>query len=212
MLRRRRANARVPLRALRLQRSAGEPDLGKRNLQAAEQEKSAARDRDRKKQNPREAELERNGAPEPGRRKPNPRAAVLNFKENLLGRPGNLHQRQQIRAKEPRKAPKRVLTGSQKGPRARLLHRDRNSNNNRSIKCARFPRSLVCARETALLPRVSFELLRQLYQPAGISRRSARPRRKGELFRTQTGMPCAYLCDHQCIPGARMPAHRRTRG
>ena len=176
-------------------------------------EKSVVREPDQGKQNPRAAEPEKSGAGEPDRRKRNPRAAARNFNENpLLGQPGNLRLKRQVPVKEPGKVRKRGLTGSQKGPRARLLHRDRNSNNNRSIKCARFTRSLVCARETALLPGVSFELLRQLYQPAGISRRSARPRRKGELFRTQTGMPCAYLCDHQCIPVARMPAHRRTRG
>ncbi|KAF5409035.1 MAG: hypothetical protein Udaeo2_08200 [Candidatus Udaeobacter sp.] len=54
--------------------------------------------------------------------------------------------------------------------------------------------------------------LLQLCLREDISHRSARPRRRGELFRTQTEMPRAYSCDRRYIPGARTPAHRPTRG
>jgi hypothetical protein len=102
----------VRLRALRLEKSAGKPDQGKQNL--------------------REAEPEKNGAREPDRRKQNPRA-VLNFRENLLGQPGNLHLKQPVPVKEQEKGGhKRGLTESQKGPRARLLRRDQRSRNKRS--------------------------------------------------------------------------------
>jgi len=110
-LQRRHANERALLRALELEKSeAGKADRRKQNLRAVEPEKSAAR--------------------EPDRRKPNLRPAVLNFSENHLRQPGNLHPKQQVPAKELEKAHNRVLIGSRKGPRARLPHRDLRSRNN----------------------------------------------------------------------------------
>ena len=53
--------------------------------------------------------------------KQNLRAAVLNFRENpLLGQPGNLHLKQQIQVKKPRKGHKHGLTGNQRG--AKPIH------------------------------------------------------------------------------------------
>jgi hypothetical protein len=118
-LRRRRASARVPLRSLELEKSVGKPDQRKQNLQAAGPEKSGVR--------------------EPGRRKQSPQAAVLNFRENPLGQPGNLHPKQQAPVKEPGKEHKHGLTESQKGPRARLLHRNPKSENSQSVVCANSP-------------------------------------------------------------------------
>ena len=56
-----------------------------------------------------------------------------------------------------------------------------------------------------------FGFLLQLCPQADILHRPARPRRRGELFRTQTETPHACLCDHQCIQVARTLAHRQTR-
>jgi hypothetical protein len=92
-----------------------------RGLRAHRPEKSGVGEPDPRRQNPRAAEPEKSGAEEPDQRKQNLRAAVLNFSENLLlGQPGNLHLKQQIPVKEPRKGHKRGVTGNQKG--ARLTH------------------------------------------------------------------------------------------
>jgi hypothetical protein len=85
------------------------------------------------KQNPRTEALEKSRAREPNRGKQNPRAAVPNFRENPLGKPGNLHLKQQVPVKEPQKGQKRGLTGNQKG--AKLPHPQKGlRSRNRSIE------------------------------------------------------------------------------
>jgi len=84
-------------------------------------EKSRTQEADQEKQNPRAAEPEKIAAREPDQSKQNLRVAVLNFRENpLLGQPGNLHLKQQIPVKEPRKEHKQGLTGNQRG--AKPIH------------------------------------------------------------------------------------------
>jgi hypothetical protein len=120
-LRPRRANVTVPLRALRLAKSAGERDQGKQNLRAAD--------------------LEKNEAPKPDRRRLNRRGAALNFRENLLGQIGNRHRRQQVPVKELGKAHERGPTESRKGPRQCPLHRNLSNKNNEPLECANSTRS-----------------------------------------------------------------------
>jgi hypothetical protein len=58
---------------------------------------------------------------------------VPNFRENPLGKPGNLHLKQQAPVKEPQKEQKRDLTGNQKG--AKLPHPQKGlRSRNRSIE------------------------------------------------------------------------------
>src|SRR5437764_1974564 len=53
---------------------------------------------------------------------------------------------------------------------------------------------------------------KQPYMQEEVSRLRAKPRRRGELFRTQTKTPHAYSCDRQCIPAARTPARHLMHG
>ena len=112
-------------------------------------EKSAVREPDQGKPNPLAAEPEKSAAQKPDPGKQNPRAAALNSRENPLERRGNLHLRQQVRVKEPGKERKRVLIGSQRGPRARLPHLNPKSKKTQSFRLREFTRSLECARRTA---------------------------------------------------------------
>jgi len=109
---------------VRLQRSLTLPHHGgnaKALPRALRRETSGAQETDKEKQNLRATEPEKIAALEPDQRKQNLRVAVLNFRENpLLEQPGNLHLKQQIPVKEPRKGHKRGLTGNQRG--AKLIH------------------------------------------------------------------------------------------
>ena len=104
---------------VRLQRSLTLPHHGgnaKALPRALRRETSGAQETDKEKQNLRATEPEKIAALEPDQRKQNLRVAVLNFRENpLLGQPGNLHLKQQIPVKEPRKGHKQGLTGNQRG-------------------------------------------------------------------------------------------------
>src|SRR5437899_9778475 len=70
---------------------------------------------------PRALRRETSGAQETDKEKQNLRVAVLSFRENpLLEQPGNLHLKQQIPVKEPRKGHQRGPTGKPRG--AKPIH------------------------------------------------------------------------------------------
>ena len=138
-----------PVRVRRQKDLTRRHHLGDGRVRVPPLKKSAVREPDPGKPNPRAAELEKSAAQQPDREKQNPRAAALNFRENPLGQRGSLDLKQQVRVKEPGKEHKRVLIGSQRGPRARLPHLNPKSKKTQSFRLREFTRSLECARRTA---------------------------------------------------------------
>ena len=109
---------------------------------------------------PRALRRQKSGAQEPDQGKQNPRAAVLNFRENpLLGQPGNLHLKQQIPVKKPRKGHKHGLTGNQRGAKPTHLRPRVRNKRTQSV-------SWNCSNHSAF-----FVVLLQLYLEADISHR-----------------------------------------
>ena len=159
-----------PVRVRRQKDLTRRHHLADGRVRAPPLKKSAVREPGQGKPNPRAAEPEKSAAQEPDREKQNPRAAALNFRENPLGQRGSLDLKQQVRVKEPGKEHKRVLIGSQRGPRARLPHRNPKSKDNQSFVCANSPAGYSALAGRRDLRGVMCGLRQQPYLQEDISR------------------------------------------